>query len=281
MMVIKRLMAWGLALWVAAGGISATWAQEAGSRSKESRPGSSAQTIAKSQDPAEEYRDLLKAYQKAEEDFLQAYRAAKTDAERMTTLQTKRPDVDTYAAKMLKLAEDAPHDPVAVEALLWIVQNSSGARADKAMKSLIASYIQDPKIGSLCSRMVYDNSPQGETLLREVLARNPGREAKGAACLALGQRLRMQAERSGSGQEQGRLTKEAEGFLERASKEFTDVKYGRGTIGDIANNTLGALRNLGIGKTAPEISGEDIDGHPLKLSDFRGKVVVLDFWGDW
>jgi hypothetical protein len=36
-----------------------------------------------------------------------------------------------------------------------------------------------------------------------------------------------------------------------------------------------------IGKLAPEIVGEDIDGRPIKLSDYRGKVVMLDFWGNW
>ena len=36
-----------------------------------------------------------------------------------------------------------------------------------------------------------------------------------------------------------------------------------------------------IGNQAPEIAGEDIDGVAFKLSDYRGKVVVLDFWGDW
>ncbi|MBT7257007.1 MAG: redoxin domain-containing protein [Planctomycetaceae bacterium] len=34
-------------------------------------------------------------------------------------------------------------------------------------------------------------------------------------------------------------------------------------------------------KVAPEIAAEDIDGVKFKLSDYRGKVVVLDFWGDW
>ena len=38
---------------------------------------------------------------------------------------------------------------------------------------------------------------------------------------------------------------------------------------------------LQIGKVAPDIVGEDIDGVKFKLSDYRGKVVVLDFWGDW
>lgn len=39
--------------------------------------------------------------------------------------------------------------------------------------------------------------------------------------------------------------------------------------------------SLAIGQVAPEISGEDIDGVPFQLSDYRGKVVVLDFWGNW
>ena len=38
---------------------------------------------------------------------------------------------------------------------------------------------------------------------------------------------------------------------------------------------------LEVGQTAPEIEGEDLDGKPMKLSDYRGQVVVLDFWGNW
>ena len=37
----------------------------------------------------------------------------------------------------------------------------------------------------------------------------------------------------------------------------------------------------GIGRPCPEIAGADIDGQPFKLSDYKGKVVVVDFWGDW
>ena len=43
----------------------------------------------------------------------------------------------------------------------------------------------------------------------------------------------------------------------------------------------GALaRGPAVGQVAPEIDGEDLDGVPIKLSDYRGKVVVLDFWGN-
>lgn len=38
---------------------------------------------------------------------------------------------------------------------------------------------------------------------------------------------------------------------------------------------------LSVGKVAPDISGRDLDGVPFKLSDYRGKVVVLMFSGDW
>jgi thiol-disulfide isomerase/thioredoxin len=37
-----------------------------------------------------------------------------------------------------------------------------------------------------------------------------------------------------------------------------------------------------VGKPAPEIDAIDLDtGRPVKLADFRGKVVLLDFWGYW
>lgn len=36
-----------------------------------------------------------------------------------------------------------------------------------------------------------------------------------------------------------------------------------------------------VGKPAPDIEGEDVDGVPFKLSDYRGKVVLIDFWGHW
>ena len=35
------------------------------------------------------------------------------------------------------------------------------------------------------------------------------------------------------------------------------------------------------GRPAPEIEGVDAQGRTFRLSDYRGKVVVLDFWGNW
>jgi cytochrome c biogenesis protein CcmG, thiol:disulfide interchange protein DsbE len=35
------------------------------------------------------------------------------------------------------------------------------------------------------------------------------------------------------------------------------------------------------GNVAPDFAVTDIDGRKLNLSDFRGKVVLLDFWATW
>src|SRR5260370_19447548 len=37
---------------------------------------------------------------------------------------------------------------------------------------------------------------------------------------------------------------------------------------------------LGAGQEAPDISGVDSDGKEIKLSDYRGKVVLVNFWFD-
>ena len=39
--------------------------------------------------------------------------------------------------------------------------------------------------------------------------------------------------------------------------------------------------NFKFGDAAPDFNVETLDGKPLKLSDFRGKYVLLDFWAMW
>jgi cytochrome oxidase Cu insertion factor (SCO1/SenC/PrrC family) len=55
----------------------------------------------------------------------------------------------------------------------------------------------------------------------------------------------------------------------------------RGNLGDAAQRELFELRNIAVGTVAPDIEGEDVDGKQFRLSDYRGKVVLLDFWAFW
>jgi peroxiredoxin len=42
-----------------------------------------------------------------------------------------------------------------------------------------------------------------------------------------------------------------------------------------------ALKPLSIGHPAPDFTTGGIDGKPVKLSDYKGKYVMLDFWASW
>ncbi|OQP56393.1 TlpA disulfide reductase family protein [Niastella populi] len=40
-------------------------------------------------------------------------------------------------------------------------------------------------------------------------------------------------------------------------------------------------KQTGIGSIAPDFTQNDVNGNPVKLSDFRGKYVLIDFWASW
>ena len=70
--------------------------------------------------------------------------------------------------------------------------------------------------------------------------------------------------------------------LELVESQYADARYDRGrTFGEAARSRIYEMNHLEIGMVAPEIVGEDLDGMEFKLSDYRGKVVMLDFWGHW
>jgi thiol-disulfide isomerase/thioredoxin len=55
-------------------------------------------------------------------------------------------------------------------------------------------------------------------------------------------------------------------------------------VGEIAKHELARIRNLPnlkADRPAPPIVGEDLDGRPLRLEDYQGKVVLVVFWGSW
>ena len=78
---------------------------------------------------------------------------------------------------------------------------------------------------------------------------------------------------------------EALGLLQSVVDDFADVEIAFGArsmkIAPQAAGELTEATKLQVGMVAPDIEGEDLDGVEFKLSDYRGKVVVLDFWGNW
>lgn len=47
------------------------------------------------------------------------------------------------------------------------------------------------------------------------------------------------------------------------------------------NRAAGRVQGQLVGQVAPDFQLQSIDGKDLKLSDFRGKAVLLNFWATW
>ena len=266
-------------------------------------------SLDKTATPAEQYKALRKEY-----DAASSSGASLTDAERLKFIGQVYRQRHTLAQKFLELAEKYPDDPIALDALIQAVWQVNGtpwpielvgedaARA-RAFQLIQRHHLQSDKLGPLCQRVSYGFAREYEHFLRAVLARNPHKEIQAAACLSLGRFLNSRLQRLDLCREQPELAKEfaglfgkaylaellqhdrdkvvkeVEAVFEQAAQKYGDVKLPDGeTVAVRAKAELFALRHLSVSKEAPDIEGEDQDGKRFKLSDYRGKVVLLDFW---
>jgi hypothetical protein len=237
--------------------------------------------------PQDQYKALLKEHQDAVAAYQEALRQAKTEEERGKVLREKYPRPEKLSPRFLELAEKNPRDPVALDALVWVVTNDRAGGEDsprtKAVAILLKDHVRSEKLGPVCQQLIQGGDGQAEELLRGLLDKNPSKAVQGLACLSLAQQLKGRADRVRESQpdEADKLRKESEELFQRARDRYAGVKAGSGTVGATAKTELYELRFLSIGKVAPEVEGRDVDGKKFRLSDYRGKVVLLDFWGNW
>jgi hypothetical protein len=159
------------------------------------------------------------------------------------------------------------------------------AEAEKLYAELTDRYLPDmepPSVALLCQRLHY--TTDSEPLLRVLYTRGKRDEVRGVACLVLAQVLLHGAERLAAGDAKAadKMCRESERLFEEAAEKYADVKTAfDGPVGRKAKSELFDLRHLSVGKAAPEVTGVDQDGKPFKLSDYKGQVVLLDFWSEF
>jgi thiol-disulfide isomerase/thioredoxin len=241
--------------------------------------------------PAKEYTALVKEYEGAQSFYERAVQDAETVAQRRRA-ELRRPRFEDFAGRMLGLAERRKESPAALDGLTWVLDNAAGGD-DKAVANpevlkralvlLQRDHFQKAELANVCQRLANTPIPACDDLLRAAQETHSQRDVRGLAAYALGLSLARQAGQARAGQsaEAEALFRKAEGQLEQVAKEYASIPSGKTTLGEAARAKLYELRYLSLGRPAPEIEGDDLEGKRFKLSDYRGQVVVLDFWADW
>jgi hypothetical protein len=159
---------------------------------------------------------------------------------------------------------------------------SNAPETGEAVKLVIRHWIEDERLAEVCKTLVHYSCDAGDTLLRAAIDKNPHRTVQGYARFSLGLSLKARADRMAYARPADRepYEREAEQLLQQVIDKYADLKH-LPTLGRAAEKELFELQHLAIGKVAPELVGEDLENKPMKLSDYRGKVVLLDFWGNW
>jgi len=178
----------------------------------------------------------------------------------------------------LARAEKDEKDPQAADLVAWVATNGYYLpTGKKAIERMLDKYPDHPgveQVIGLMGRM----GKESEGKLQAILEKNPHPKLKAAAALALG---RARAEKMDAVADQpdeaDKVVAQAEPYFTKAIDLYKDSPAQRRA----AETELNALRHLRVGKEALDIKGPDLDGKEFKLSDYRGKVVLLDFWGNW
>ncbi len=212
------------------------------------------------------YEDLLEAYEEA----CFQHRRATREARKAGTAEPRHPIPD-YWPRFELLSETGEGRALlwmALEAdLLGLPEAELTARKRELFDKLIEKHAAAPWIEPFVAKSAREEKWVGaEALdrhLQAIYERNESESVRASAGLKLAGRLKQ------------RSPEAAKLLYRRLSEAFPDSKVSKEAL-----RQLGLL-SLAVGELAPDFEAVDPDGAAFKLSDYRGKVVVLDFWGFW
>lgn len=192
--------------------------------------------------------------------------------------------------RCLALAAETEDPDAAVEALTRVFSIAPAVATEEAYElwraaadRLVLEYLDDPAL----VRAVFalqDGPPDLEedrvAYVKQIAAETTAPEVKGAFQFAAAERLMDQFEQ---GELEADQRAELLELLRTIQSEHADVvhPFQRAKFGELAAGMQFVIEHLQVGCPVPEIEGEDLDGVPFRLSDYKGKVILLDFWGNW
>ncbi len=220
----------------------------------------------------ERQQQIITTWQQEVANAKQAGEAA--GADKPVPALSMRPDFSPLVGDALAAAKDFAGTDDAVDFLLMAMQMGS----DKVVgRECLQKLVQDHKDSGKLAKagrmfgyfaQMVDAGSAAEAL--PVLITSKNVDVRGWALLATHKEVIEKGDRD------GKAYLDARNVLLAAAAEAADKD-----LGSEIRTTIDVREKYGVGNIAPDIEGQDLDGVVFKLSDYKGKVIFLDFWGDW
>jgi len=189
-----------------------------------------------------------------------------------------------YAKRFFQIAQAERKSIAAFQALYLAcvadVPRAPGSLIKQALQRILEDHAKERWLHHAFQGLSRQDHESVPAFYREVLKRNPDRTVQGIATFYLATLLSQKPKFDEA---------EVLALFKRCTGEFKDVQLEfqyeeqrlEYDLAELATPRIFEHEHLRVGKKAPEIVGKDVEGKTFKLSDYRGKVVVLDFFADW
>jgi hypothetical protein len=200
--------------------------------------------------------------------------ALQEEANELFAAWRMRPDFSALVPKFQAAANDYAGTDDAVPFLVWIAQTAEDKKVARgAFETLITSHVDSSALAEMGRMLPFLDRVFDKDLAKravEALAKSKDADVRGWAVLAQNQQTIEKAAIDGDAYKKARTLVLAAAEQATAKDLIAELK-----------SSVDQREKFGVGNVAPDIEGEDLDGVAFKLSDYKGKVVFLDFWGDW
>jgi hypothetical protein len=235
----------------------------------------------------DEFKELDKAWRAARAAYQKGLKAKYEERQKsgagLTAEDLAGDPADEYRERFREFAQYAKGTESGAKALVTALELSRGqpnlALVDEVIDTCANFAAVERAAGLIASLSWQLGSEAVEGKLRKLIETTKLLPVQAAATYQLGSLL-MNAE-SVPGQEPSPTNSaareaEAKKLLALVAEKYAETKYAAQ-----AKGALFELEHLVIGKAPPDFEAVDENGKAWKLSDYRGKVVVVDFWGHW
>lgn len=229
----------------------------------------------------EALKKLTTEYDKRYKEYRSLLKNQKNKAARKQIAEMLNPAM-VYPPGLMKLANDNKATDVELQALLWLCETSFRGEASpkfhhlkvKAAARVMKDYSDRSEIADAVSGIIYALPERYEAAQR--LMKSPHAKVQTQAYFTA---AKMLAQRYHYYGKQEKLRLEAIKYYKKVAADDAGISHWQyGTLGEFAKRKLFSLEHLIVGKKAPELKGVDLAGQPMKLADFRGKVVLISYW---